>query len=151
MLNIIYGDCSEAIYNTSIYFNNSYEDDWITGDLAKEVIKAVDKSEVYGPHVILSPVLGGISPENLSGGAKTVLLVAYDKSGKIFNASNCGDNCAKSLLKIGDSRDVTINLRHMMDFGKKKFEVKILNNNTIAHNMSELIDSAGEFVWGQKP
>ena len=65
----------------------------------------------------------------------------------MFNASTCGDNCAKWLLEIGKTRDVTINLRHMMDFGKRKFEIKVLNNNEIAHNMSELVTFAGEYVW----
>ena len=43
---------------------------------------------------------------------------------KIFNASNCGNNCAKWLLKIGEMRDVTINLHHTMDFGEKEFNIK---------------------------
>ena len=30
MLNIIFGDLQEAIYNTNVYFNNTYKDKWIT-------------------------------------------------------------------------------------------------------------------------
>ena len=51
------------------------------------------------------------------------------------------------LLEIGKNKDVTVNLRHMMDFGGRKFTVKVLNNGEIAHSMSELIDLAGEYVW----
>lgn len=46
MLNIFYGDMSEAIFNTSVYFKNAYEDEWITEPLAKEMILDVDKSTV---------------------------------------------------------------------------------------------------------
>ena len=148
MLQVFYGDMPGAIYNTSVYFDNSYEDEWIVNDLAKEIIRNVDKSEVYGPNLIISPVLGGISPKDLSGGTKTLLLAAFDKSGKVFNASNCGDNCAKWFLSIAKTRNVIVNLRHMMDFGKKKFEVEVLNNGFVAHNMTELASAAGEFVWG---
>ena len=37
------------------------------------MIKDVDKSDVIGPQVIDSPVLGGISPRELSGGVKTLI------------------------------------------------------------------------------
>lgn len=59
MLNIYFGDMPEAVYNTSVYFNYTYEDEWLTSDFAKEVIKKIDKSDVKGPHAVESPVLGG--------------------------------------------------------------------------------------------
>ena len=40
----------------------------------------------------------------------------------------------------------TVNLRHLMDFGKKPFTIKVLNTNQIVHSMEELILAAGEFV-----
>ena len=122
MLNIYFGDMPEAVYNTSVYFNYTYEDEWLTSDFAKEVIKKIDKSDVKGPHAVESPVLGVISPEKLSGGTKTLLLMANDPE-KVFNASTCGDNCAPFILKLAKKKDLTINLRHLMDFGKKKFPV----------------------------
>lgn len=42
MLNIYFGDMPEAVYNTSVYFNYTYEDEWLTSDFAKEVIKKID-------------------------------------------------------------------------------------------------------------
>lgn len=44
-----------------------------------------------------------------------LLLMAFDQSGKVFNASVCRDNCAKWILSIGESKDLTINLRYIMD------------------------------------
>ena len=50
--------------------------------------------------------------------------MAFDDSGKkIFNASACGDNCAKWILRIAGKKNLTINLHHIMDFGKD-FEAK---------------------------
>lgn len=65
---------------------------------------------------------------------------------KIFNASACGDNCAKWILHLAETRDLAINLRHLMDFGKDDFEIKILNTNEVAHNMKELISIAGQLI-----
>ena len=145
MLKIIFGDCEEAIYNTSVYFKNSYQDEWITDELSVQMIKDVDKSVVMGPHMIESPVLGAISPKELSGGVKTLILIQKDKT-KIFNASTCGDNCAKWLLRLGEMDDVLINLRHIMDFGNGEFEIEILNTHQIVRNMKELIDIAVQLI-----
>ncbi len=145
MLSVFYGDMPEAIYDPVIYFKNTYTDEWITDELSKEMIRDVDRSIVIGPRVIDSPVLGGISPRELSGGVKTLMNI-YKVPEKIFNASACGDNCAKWILKIGEMQDVTINLRHLMDFGEEEFVIKILNTDQIVHNMRELLPIAGLIV-----
>jgi len=38
MLNIIYGDVKNSIYNTNVYFKNSYEPEWLEAELAKKMI-----------------------------------------------------------------------------------------------------------------
>ena len=123
MLNIFYGDMPEAIYNTAVYFKNVYEDEWITDPLSREMIADVDKSVVLGSGIIDSPVLGKIPPLSLSGGVKTLMLIDHMPE-QIFNASTCGDNCAKWLLKIGEEKDITVNVRHLMDFGEGNFAFK---------------------------
>ncbi len=145
MLNIFYGDMKDAVYNTASYFKFDYEDEWITDPFVKEMILDVDKSVVLDSGVIDSPVLGKIPPVGLSGGVKTLILVKFEKD-KIFNVSTCGDNCARWLLKIAESEDRTVNLRHLMDFGEDSFTVRILNTNQIVHSMRELVPIAGEFV-----
>ena len=146
MLRIYLGKMEEAIYYPPVYFDNRYEDEWITEELSVEMIRNVDKSEVVGPHLIESPVLGPISVKEISGGVKTLILMAFDDSGNVFNASACGDNCAKWILKIGKEKDLTINLRHIMDFGDGEFEIQILNTGEIVHNMLEFIRIAGKYV-----
>lgn len=146
MLNIYLGKMEEAIYYPPIYFDNRYEDEWITEELSVQMIKDVDKSVVISSRLIDSPVLGSISTRELSGGVKTLILMAFDDSGKIFNASACGDNCAKWILKIGDLKDLTINLRHIMNFGDENFQARILNTGEIVHNMEEFVNIAGEYV-----
>ncbi|MCI8610053.1 MAG: DUF4869 domain-containing protein [Firmicutes bacterium] len=145
MLNIYFGDMPDAIYNTNVYFQNTYKDQWITAPMSIDMIKDVDKSDVVSATLIESPVLGSISPKQLSGGVKTLLLIANDKK-HIFNASTCGDNCAKWILKMAEKKKVVINLRHLMDFGDEPFKIKVINTNKIVKNMAQLIAEAGEFV-----
>lgn len=147
MLNIVYGEMPEAVYNTSLYFDNTYYDSWLLDDFAKEMIKSVDKAEVLSGQAVKSKALGVIPATRISGGLKTLLLI-YNQPEKVFNASTCGDNCAKWLLRIADKadKDITINLRHIMDFGRGKFAIRIVNNNTIVHDMSELVEYAGYYI-----
>ena len=145
MLNIFFGDMPEAIYNTVVYFKNVYEEEWIVEPLSKEMIRDVEQSTGLAGGVSDSPVLGKISPLSLSGGVKTLILIEHVPD-QIFNASACGDNCAKWLLKMAENKDITINLRHIMDFGENSFCIHILNNNQIVCNMQELIPIAGLYV-----
>ena len=146
MLTIIYGDEPRSIYNTNVYFKNTYASEWLESELAKKMIQDVDDSEVLGGECIKSPVLGQIPPERLSGGVKTLLLMLNEPD-RIFNASTCGDNCAKWILEIAKQKDLTINLRHMMNFGKDTdFEIKIKNGGEVVHSMKELIPIASKYL-----
>ena len=145
MLNVYFGDMPEAIYNTAVFFKNDYEDEWIVDPFVKEMIKDVDSSIVIDSGVIDSPVLGKIPPLGLSGGVKTLILVKFEPD-KVFNASTCGDNCAKWLLRIAADEDRTVNLRHIMDFGEGDFDIRILNTDEVVHNMNDLTDIAFDYV-----
>lgn len=50
------------------------------------------------------------------------------------------------ILEIAKKKDITINLRHLMDFGNENFAICILNTNKVVHNMEQLVLTAGMFV-----
>ncbi len=146
MLKIHFGDLESDnyIYNPDSFFNNTYEDEWITDPLSIRMIKDIDGSDVIGPRVIDSPFLGSISTERLSGGVKTLILMKHDHD-HVFNASACGDNCAKWILEIAgllaeQGTDLFIRLGYLMDFGNSPFDIEIDNVNVTAHNNKELAE-----------
>lgn len=145
MLHIKFGKINDVVYNTSLFFKNQYDPKWLEDKEVCEMIADVDQSKVLSSHAIESPVLGIIPPTSLSGGVKTLILIKKMPD-ELFNASNCGDNCARWLLKIGQAQDVTVNLRHIMDFGDEPFEIHIVNTDQIVHDMMELVKIAGRFV-----
>ena len=63
MLKIYLGNMEKAIYHPPTYFDNQYEDEWITKELSIRMIQ--------------SPVLGTISAKELSGSVKTLMLMAF--------------------------------------------------------------------------
>ena len=117
------------------YFDNVYEDEWIEDEFVKEMILNVDHSSVISAHIIESPILGAITPKELSGGVKVLILMLKDDS-FIYNMSNCGDNCAKWILKIAEKKDLIVYLQHIMRF-EGEFEIKIMNTGKIVHNRDE--------------
>ena len=42
--------------------------------------------------------------------------------------------------------DLTINLRHLMDFGEGTFDIRIMNTGQVVHSMKELVLIAGLYV-----
>ena len=91
-------------------------------------------------------MLGNISPLQLSGGVKALILMKH-YPGKIFNASNCGDNCAKWILKLAEEQNFTVCLYHIMNFGFGDFDIRILNDRKlIVHNMDEFLDAGIKYL-----
>lgn len=41
MLKIYFREMKNSIYNTKVYFKNTYEEEWITSPMAKEIIKNI--------------------------------------------------------------------------------------------------------------
>lgn len=141
----IYYNMDEKQYITrpDIYFDGVYELEWFEDPFVKKIVKDIDKSEVISPRLIDSPVLGPIGPRNISGGTKTLILM-YKLPDEIFNASSCGDNCAKWILEISKLQDITINLNHIMDFGPEPFEAIFSNDDSPINGMRDLV---GKIVY----
>ncbi len=56
----------------------------------------------------------------------------------VYNLSNCGDSCAKWVLKIAEQKDLTVYLRHIMGF-EGLFEIQIMNTGKIVRNRAEYV------------
>ena len=68
----------------------------------------------------------------------------WNQPDKVFNASSCGDNCAKWILRIAEKKDLTVNLNHVMDFGEKPFEIEVMNSGKTVRNMGEFAIEAAK-------
>ena len=144
MLNVWYkGGNVTVLTNAPLYFDGVFEPEWFDYPLVKEMVKDVDDSEVVGPYLIISPVLGPIAPTHLSGGVKVLILLLKDPN-FIYNISNCGDNCAKWILKIAEEKaliqheDLVVYLEHIMRF-ENNFCIKILNTGKEVRTMQDYV------------
>ena len=150
MLRIHFGTLPEEIYNTEIFYENQYEKDWVMDEFARRVIRDIDASEVVAPDLIENEIFGSFSSTELSAGVKTLLLIRNIKN-RIFNISNCGDNCVPYLLELAKDRDIKVTLHHAMDFGNS-FAVKVINNNKrkVITDPTELLMLAHRYLRGEE-
>lgn len=144
MLSIYFGYRDDMLTNTKSVFKRGDLVGWLNDPLVKRMIKDIDNSEVLSPYCIESPVLGQIAPERLSGGVQVLILML--KTDFIINASKCGDNCAKWILKIAEIKDLTICLNHPMNFGTDSFCANVLNDGTKIKCFDDYVDCICRFL-----
>ncbi len=140
MLSIYFGTYNGDNYidNPDLYFDNTYEDEWLNDPVSKQMVKDIDRSELVSPNLVISPVLGSIPVSRLSGGVKTLIQINNDKD-HVYNASACGDNCVPWLLKIAEEKDVLVRLGHLMRFPDKDFRIRIANTDEIVDSRQVLV------------
>lgn len=140
MLSIFFGtyQADNYIDNPDLFFDNTYEDEWLEDSQSKQMVQDIDRSELIGPNLVISPVLGSIPISRISGGVKTLIQIAHD-SQHVYNASACGDNCSGWLLRIGAEKDCLVRLGHLMHFDNEPFEIRIANNGEVVHTQKELV------------
>ena len=143
MLKIHFGIREDTINYIKIEFKNGYQPEWFDDPLVKQMVLDVDKSEVLAPNCNMSPVFGQISPRDISEGVKALIMML--KTDFPVNASKCGDNCAKWILKIAELKDLEIDLEHIMNFDRD-FDAIILNDGKGIHNRTEYLEEAIEYL-----
>ena len=145
MLHIQFGEMENVNYGPD-WFKANYDPSWLKEEFVRTMIKDVDNSDCVDGIVINSPILGSIPPERLSGGVQTLIMI-YEKPQLVFDATSCGENCAKWLLEIGKQKEVTVNLNYLMKFENvPDFEVYIENENRSVSSIEDYVMTAVKYV-----
>ena len=136
MLKIWLGNIPKGcIVNPSSFFdlhrpkNRPWSEDMI------RAVKVIDDLDYVGGDVFKNSLGKMLSPDVLSSGCKSVLLL-YMKPSLCIYATRCGDNCAPFILDIADKNDVTIALHHPMLF-PRDFEGVIMDNGKEIHCLED--------------
>lgn len=141
VLNIIFGreNCPESFnIDNRIYFRKNKKPEWFEDDFVKEFILAIDKATVLFEEALKDRWGHGISVDKISSGSKSLCCIYYDDKGTIFNGSQMGDNCVPFLMRIAESKDVTIMLEHYMLFNDDDLaNGKIRVDGKIIHSVEE--------------
>lgn len=153
MLKIFFGYDNNAILSVDMFFNNTYEDEWFDDAFVKKIVSEVDGSEVSDRQLIISPVLGQIPPERLSGGAKTLILL-YETDDFYPDLIVCGSNCENLLLEIAEVKNIHCSLSGFdlsldeLGSGKFKTPVQCENDGSLLHTHKEFVMKMLETAGG---
>jgi len=98
MLKIYFGEIKGALEYPDFFFDRLFDKEYMLTKFSQDVVFHVDKSKVLGKNVIESPILGGISPRDLSTGVKNTLICRY-YSDRVVCFSFMGENCLNLLFK----------------------------------------------------
>lgn len=86
-----YGEVYKKIDTYFFYLVKKKE--WFSDPLIKEMIYNADNGTVVLKDFALeNPIVGGMSPDSLSGGVKTLILIK-EFSKDVYHLNNCGENC----------------------------------------------------------
>lgn len=140
MLHLFVGDKQDYFLSGDGVFNNNFDMSLLLTEFSRKVIKNIDNCEVLDKYCIKSPILGGIPPERLSGGTKTLLSIKYMDDFR-FYLEAMGDNCFPYLKEICDSKDVfmcTSRFRYLFEAGFDKIFIE--NTGVLVTNSIEFLD-----------
>lgn len=149
MLKIWLGNFQKGcIKNPDRYFNLHKEKEWFDRQDVRDIIKNIDNVDVVDGECLNSKVFGGMSPERLSSGCKSLILLTINPQCNVY-ASRCGDNCAGYILDLAENNDVIITLHHGMLF-PRDFEGVILDNGRKINSRKDFANAYIDFKYSQK-
>lgn len=130
MVNVFFGKDRDAILNIDVYFNHTFEYEWLDDQFVRDMIKDIDNSIVLSNQCIQSPVLGQIPPEKLSGGVKACIIIY--KLNEIVDLVVCGENCEPWLSKIFELKDCRVSMSGY-DLSFKDLPIRGICENDNSH------------------
>jgi hypothetical protein len=149
MLHIHFGHLDEEVWCVPGDFDSACKPNWIDNPISKRIIKGIDNSEVTAGRVIESPVLGQISPRELSGTTKCVISMIFASymDGKYFCGSLIGDNAAPYILEIARTKDIYMTIVNHFKFPKDMTDkIYVENTKTIVTGYDGYMDEFRKWV-----
>ena len=133
-------DGDKLLPNNGVAFRTRMRnrDDLLEQEFAVRVIREIDKCEPAGHREVRTKDGRYISLNELAGGTKGLLLMAYAPELRpyYYRGGGFGDNCIPFMLEIAETVDIKLAVSHLMlmpDYA----EVYIENNNKIVRGSLE--------------
>ena len=100
------------VSSIKLFFSGYFKKKWLLDITVQQMIKDIDRTDIVmirNQPIIMSPVLGNITPDELSGGVKGIILMfMLDNIDFIpyYKTSIFGDNCFPCILKVAEKKDI---------------------------------------------
>lgn len=119
-------------------------DEWLDDPLVQEMIEDIDKSKVLSQRCIQSPILGQISPDYLSGGVKTLIMLLKEPNYHV-DLMVCGNNCTKWIKEVAKHQDLHLAIS-TYDLDYPDIVMECLNDGDIIDSEKKWWDKIYKYV-----
>lgn len=138
----------EILLAPAVTFIYDYESEWLNDKLSKEIMLNIDDIVFNDGDYLKHRDYGALSPRELSGGTKTLLLL-YKGSldNYIVKASNLGPNCFKYLEKIAEDKEVYIYLDYIIPYDYFPIKFKCVETGLITSDYFELYNERSRITF----
>lgn len=131
--------------NPTLWFDNQGGEEYIQGEIERRIIKSIDNTDVLDGGVLKNPDYGLCTPKDISGTAKTLILI-NNEPGYYYNGAHMGENAAPWLLEIGSSKDIFIRSGYRIPF-EPGFKIIIDNDQSTVTDEGEYVDKYLRYVY----
>lgn len=136
-----------VIHRVDHFFDTRKEKEWFSDKFNQEMIYDVDHgTKVLKDFALENPLIGGMSPDKLSGSVKTLILIK-EMPDLIFDATNCGDDSFKWLFKMCETLDRTVVLRYQPIIPDVDAKFICLNDNTYVNDAAEMAVKSIDYLF----
>jgi hypothetical protein len=142
MVTVYFGMQGDEVKSADKYFDSVYEEDWFDDPIVKQMVMDIDKTEIVGPYLAISPVFGAIPPLEISGGVKCLILM-YKLPDYHASGFNMGDNCYEWVVKLGEICDCRVSIESAILVGDLSSDQSRFN--AIVGNTGEKINTIAEY------
>jgi hypothetical protein len=111
-------------------------------DFSKRLLKEISKCDVISENLVISEILGPISPDRVGSGVKAVLYMMYEENKEKYGYIDihwCGDNLIPFIREVCSQKDVGINCDRMFPYlssryGKFNGGLKVVNTGHVFYS-----------------
>ena len=146
ILKITYGESDECLTHIDMEFDGQFEYSWLNDPMNIRILREIDNAEMcsFGIRDITDTDII-FSIFDISTGAKALMLCNMRSSTALYSTA-FGDNCTSLLLEIAEYRDITIYLRHLLNFPEDKFKAYSLVQHRIYNDYADFCCEAREEI-----
>lgn len=130
--------------------------DWdilLEDDFIKRMVKEVSKCDIIGPNLVVSEVLGPVSPEWIGDGCKAVIAMKYADPEEYGIVDLCwvGDNLIPYIREVCKDKDVEVTCDRLFPYLSERYGkfdgcAMVKNSGKVFTDCIEMYDEMDKFM-----
>jgi hypothetical protein len=132
---------------TDFYLEKYATEEWFQNETTRQIILDTDNVMCNGMYDMNSKTFGQIDYTKLSTGTKN-LIIGYNADNVTISATYCNDAGIQWLLRIGQQKDLTVDVYHKIKFPENiEFKAILLNDNRELNSVEDFNKAITDYLY----